>query len=299
MSAAFWLAALTLGCAYIALAWGVFLASRVLRFADISPDGTFPLGAAVAAALLVQGVHPVPATVLAILAGMAAGFVTATLHTRLGVTDLLSGILVMTALYSVNLHVMGRSNLSLLETESLSTLLRVAVPATTNWSEDTAFGVLFLLIALGLGAALAWYLKTDFGIAMRSVGDNPAMITALGVDRRRMVELGLALANGMVALSGALIAQYQGFADVSMGIGTLVAGMAAVILGETLWPGGRNLLVRVVMVAAGALLFRSLVALALRVGLNPIDLKLMTAVFVLGALALPRLRRRRVPGAAR
>jgi putative ABC transport system permease protein len=136
-------------------------------------------------------------------------------------------------------------------------------------------------------------------MAMRSVGDNPAMITAQGVDRRRMIELGLALANGLVALSGALIAQYQGFADVAMGVGTLVAGMAAVILGETLRTRGRSLLVTIVMVAAGALVFRLLVALALRVGLNPIDLKLMTAIFVLGALALPRLRHRAVAGTSR
>lgn len=292
MSVGFWLAALTLGCAYIALAWGVYIAARVLRFADISPDGTFPLGAAVTAALLVHGVPPVWATLLAMLAGMVAGYVTAILHTRAGVTDLLSGILVMTALYSVNLHVMGRSNLSLLDTETLATRFHALVPGTAAWSDDVTFGLLFLAVALLLGGLLSWYLKTDFGIAMRSVGDNPAMITAQGVDRRRMVELGLALANGLVALSGGLIAQYQGFADVSMGVGTLVAGMAAVILGETLWPRGRSLVATVAMVAAGALLFRSLVALALRVGLNPIDLKLVTALFVLGALVLPKLRQR-------
>jgi putative ABC transport system permease protein len=299
MSVGFWLAALTLGCAYIALAWGVYIAARVLRFADITPDGTFPLGAAVTAALLVHGVHPVWATLLALLAGMVAGYVTAILHTRAGVTDLLSGILVMTALYSVNLHVMGRSNLSLLDTETLATRFHALVPATASWSEDVTFGLLFLAVALLLGGLLAWYLKTDFGIAMRSVGDNPAMITAQGVDRRRMVELGLALANGLVALSGGLIAQYQGFADVSMGVGTLVAGMAAVILGETLWSRGRSLVATVAMVAVGALLFRSLVAAALRVGLNPIDLKLVTALFVLGALVLPKLRRRRVTGGGR
>lgn len=297
MSVGFWLAALTLGCAYIALAWGVYMAARVLRFADISPDGTFPLGAAVAAALLVHGAHPLAATAAAIVAGMAAGYVTAILHTRLGVTDLLSGILVMTALYSVNLHVMGRSNLSLLDTETLVTRLHALVPTTKTWPDDVTFGLLFLGIAVLLGGGLSWFLKTDFGIAIRSVGDNPAMITAQGVDRRGMVELGLALANGLVALSGALIAQYQGFADVSMGVGTLVAGMAAVILGETLWSRGRSLVATVVMVAVGALLFRSLVALALRVGLNPIDLKLVTALFVLGALALPRLRRRAKGGA--
>ena len=295
----FWISALTQGFAYVALAWGVYLSARVLRFADITPDGSFTFGAAVAAALLVQDAHPAVAMAAAVAAGMIAGYVTGLLHTRIGVSDLLSGILVMTALYSVNLHVMGRSNLSLLDTATLLTPLHGLFPATASWSDDVTFGVVFLVIAVLLGGSLAWYLKTDFGIAMRSVGDNPAMITAQGVDRRRMIELGLALANGLVALSGALIAQYQGFADVAMGVGTLVAGMAAVILGETLRARGRSIIVTLAMVAAGALVFRLLVALALRVGLNPIDLKLMTALFVLGALALPKLRRRLVPAPAR
>ena len=287
----FWIAAIAQGLAFVALAWGVYLSARVLRFADISPDGTFPLGAAVCAALLINDVPPILATLAAVGAGMLAGYVTASLHTRLGVTDLLSGILMMTALYSVNLHVMGRSNISLLDTETFATRVRTMVPATAGWNDDILFGGIFLLMSLVLGALLAWFLKTDFGIALRSVGDNPAMITAQGVDRRRMIELGLALGNGLVAYSGALIAQYQGFADVAMGLGTMVTGMAAVILGETLRARGKSLITTIAMVAIGALLFRLLVGLALRVGLNPIDLKLMTAVFVLVALALPRLRR--------
>ena len=290
----FWVAAFTQGFAYIALAWGVYVAARVLRFADITPDGSFPFGAAVAAALLIHDVPPIFATLAAVAAGMIAGYVTGLLHTRLGVSDLLAGILVMTALYSVNLHVMGRSNISLLQTETVATRMHRMFPFTAGWNDDVTFGVVFLIVSLVLGGLLAWFLKTDFGIAMRSVGDNPAMITAQGVDRRRMIELGLAIANGLVAGSGALIAQYQGFADVSMGVGTLVAGMAAVIMGETLRVRGRSLLTTMMMVALGALLFRLLVALALRVGLNPIDLKLMTAVFVLIALALPKLRGRRV-----
>ncbi len=295
----FWISALTQGLAFVALAWGVYLSARVLRFADITPDGSLTLGAAVAAALLVKRADPVLATAAAVAAGLLAGYVTGLLHTRLGVSDLLSGILTMTALYSVNLHVMGRSNLSLLDTSTLATPVHSWFPATKAWPDDVTSGLIFLVGSLLLGALLAWYLKTDFGIAMRSVGDNPAMITAQGVDRRRMIELGLALANGLVALSGALIAQYQGFADVSMGVGTLVAGMAAVILGETLRGRGRSLVFTILMAAIGALIFRLLVALALRVGLNPIDLKLMTAAFVLFALALPRLRRRAVPAAAR
>ncbi len=283
----FWLSALVLGLAFSALAWGVYIASRVLRFPDITPDGSFPLGAAVAATLIYSGADPLIATVVAFFAGMGAGYVTGVLHTRLRVTELLSGILVMTALYSVNLHVMGRSNISLLDRATLVTRMHTAVPRTAAWSGDMAFGVVFLLLTVAIGMLIAWFLRTDFGTAMRAAGDNPAMITAQGVDRRGMVELALALSNGLVALSGALIAQYQGFADVTMGVGTLVAGMAAVILGETLKPRRARLGGTIIMVAIGAIVFRALIALALRIGLNPIDLKLATAAFVLLTLALP------------
>jgi putative ABC transport system permease protein len=222
------------------------------------------------------------------------------LHTRLGVKDLLAGILVMTALYSVNLHVMGKSNVSLLDVRTLVADVHSLIPASVGWTDDLSLGVLFLAITIVLGGILTWYLRTDFGMAMRAVGDNPAMITAQGVDNRRMIELGLALANGLVAFSGALIAQQQGFADVTMGVGTLVAGMAAVIMGETLLFNKRGIGVTVMMVAAGSILFRGMVSLALRMGLNPIDLKLATAAFVLAALALPKLRyRRSAAGAAR
>jgi putative ABC transport system permease protein len=288
---ALWWSTLAQGLAYVALAWGVYLTSRVLRFPDITPDGSFPLGAAVAAALIVGGVHPVLATLAAFVVGMAAGYVTGVLHTRFGVTELLAGILVMTGLYSVNLRVMGRSNISMLDQPSVATTLHGLVPATAGWNADLTYGLLFGVMMVVLGLVLVWYLRTDFGLAMRAVGDNPAMITAQGVDRRRMVELGLALANGLVAFSGALIAQYQGFADVGMGVGTLVGGMAAVILGETLKPKRWGLGPTIIMVALGAVGFRALIAVALRVGLNPVDLKLATAVFVLAALVLPKLRK--------
>jgi putative ABC transport system permease protein len=286
----FWIVAITQGLAFAALAWGVYLASRVLRFADITPDGSFPLGGAVAASMIVSGTDPLLATFVAIIAGMIAGYVTAVLHTRLGVKDLLAGILVMTALFSINLHVMGRSNVSLLNVNTVLATVHTVIPQSVNWSDDVSLGILFFAVTLVLGLIVTLYLKTDFGMAMRAVGDNPVMITAQGVDKRHMIELGLALANGFVAFSGALIAQLQGFADVGMGVGTLVAGMAAVIMGETLLFKKRGLGITIVMVAVGAILFRGMVALALRLGLNPIDLKLATAAFVLAALALPQLR---------
>jgi putative tryptophan/tyrosine transport system permease protein len=286
----FWLVAITQGLGFAALAWGVYLSSRVLRFADITPDGSFTLGAAVAASMIVAGTDPIIATLVAVAAGMVAGYVTGVLHTRLGVKDLLAGILVMTALYSVNLHVMGKSNISLLDIKTLVADVHRLIPSSVTWSDDLSLGVLFLAITIVLGGILAWFLRTDFGMAMRAVGDNPVMITAQGVDRRHMIELGLAIANGLVAFSGALMAQQQGFADVAMGVGTLVAGMAAVIMGETLLFNRRGLGVTIMAVAGGAILFRMMVALALRLGLNPIDLKLATAAFVLVALALPKLR---------
>jgi putative ABC transport system permease protein len=289
----FWLVAVAQGLAYVALAWGVYLAARVLRFADITPDGSFPLGAAVAASLMASGTDPLLATFAAIGAGMIAGYITALLHTRLGVKDLLAGILVMTALFSVNLHVMGRSNVSLLDVKTVVEDVHRLIPPSVNWSDDMSLGALFLIVTILMGGIVTWYLKTDFGMAMRAVGDNPVMITAQGVDKRHMIELGLAIANGLVAFSGALIAQQQGFADVGMGVGTLVAGMAAVIMGETLLFKKRGIGWTVIMVAFGAVLFRSMVALALRLGLNPIDLKLATAAFVLAALALPQLRLKR------
>ena len=285
----FWLSAVVLGLAFAALAWGVYIASRVLRFPDITPDGSFPLGAAVAATLIVGGTDPLLATVAAFFAGMVTGYVTGLLHTRLRVTELLAGILVMTALYSVNLHVMGRSNISLLDRSTVATRLHAIVPATAAWPSDVSFGVVFLVLMVVLGTSFAWFLRTDLGTAMRAAGDNPAMITAQGVDRRGMVELALALANGLVAFSGALVAQYQGFADVTMGVGTLVAGMAAVILGETLKPRRWRLGAGIAMVAVGAVVFRGLIAVALRIGLDPIDLKLATAAFVLATLAIPSL----------
>lgn len=285
----FWFSAAVLGLAFVALAWGVYLASNTLKFPDITPDGSFPLGAAVAATLIIAGVNPFVATLAAMLAGAMAGLVTATLYTRFKVNELLAGILVMTALYSVNLRIMGRSNISLLDRATVASDLKSFIPAASTWPTDVAYGVVFAVLVLLLGATLAWFLHTDFGMALRASGDNPAMISAQGVNQPAMLQLGLALANGLVALSGALVAQYQGFSDVGMGIGSLVAGMASVILGDALRPKRWKLPATIAMVAAGAIVFRALTALALRVGLNPIDLKLATAAFVILTLILPRL----------
>jgi putative ABC transport system permease protein len=300
--------AFTIGAILSLLALGVFVSFRVFEFPDITADGSITLGGAVAATLLVAHVHPVLATGIACAAGAVAGATTGVIHTRFGINRLLSGILVMTALYSVNLHVMGRSNVPLLAERTLATMADGAGTATLGaerlqllgWdvsTRDVSVLIFALLVAILAGAILFVFFRTHLGTAMQAAGDNPQMIRALGVNVNTMIVLGLALSNGMVALAGALLAQYQGFADVQMGIGMVVWGLASVIIGEAL-VGTRQLGFIITGAVMGSVLFRLLVAIALRGGLNPNDLKLITAVFVFVALVLPTMVSR-VAGARR
>lgn len=303
--------ALTVGLILSLLALGVFISFRIFEFSDITADGSITLGAAVAAVLLIHGVHPLAATGAAFLAGAVAGSVTGIIHTRFGINRLLSGILVMTALYSINLHVMGRSNVPLLEVRTLAPQVEHVLAWVSGSSGDlrvwgwdvTMRDAAMLLLALAtvavVGVLIYMFFRTNLGTAMQAAGDNAQMIRALGVNVENMVVLGLAVSNGLVALSGALLAQYQGFADVQMGIGMIVWGLASIIIGEAL-VGSRQLGLIITGAVMGSVLFRLLVAIALRGGLNPNDLKLVTAVFVFLALVLPGLlarvshRRRRV-----
>jgi putative ABC transport system permease protein len=292
--------ALTVGLILSLLALGVFISFRIFEFADITADGSITLGAAVAAVLLIHGVHPLMATTAAFLAGTVAGATTGIIHTRFGINRLLSGILVMTALYSINLHVMGRSNVPLLEVRTLAPqvehILASVVGSSTDlhlWGWDVAMrDAAMLLLAIFtvavVGVLIYMFFRTNLGTAMQAAGDNQQMIRALGVNVENMVVLGLAVSNGLVSLSGALLAQYQGFADVQMGIGMIVWGLASIIIGEAL-VGVRQLGLIVTGAVMGSVLFRLLVAIALRGGLNPNDLKLVTAVFVFLALVLPGL----------
>ena len=292
--------ALTVGLILSLLALGVFISFRIFEFSDITADGSITLGAAVAAVLLIHGVHPVLATAAAFASGTVAGALTGIIHTRFGINRLLSGILVMTALYSTNLHVMGRSNVPLLEVRTLATQAEHALTWMRGtggdlrlWGWDVATrDAAMLVMALGaaamVGVLIYAFFRTNLGTAMQAAGDNPQMIRALGVNVENMVVLGLAVSNGLVALSGALLAQYQGFADVQMGIGMIVWGLASIIIGEAL-VGSRQLGLIIAGAVMGSVLFRLLVAIALRGGLNPNDLKLVTAVFVFLALVLPGL----------
>jgi putative ABC transport system permease protein len=291
--------AITIGLIHALLGLGVFLSYRVYRLVDLTADGSFGIGVAVAAALLVHGVHPVPATAAAVLAGVLAGGITGFLHTRFMVNALLAGVLVSTALYSVSLFVMGSGSLSLassptLVSQAAGVAERLGLPATltlfgTEVQGSTLAALLLMaLLAAGVALALIGFLGTDLGTAMRAAGSNPQMARAVAIDVEAMVVLGLGVSNGLIALSGALITQYQGFANITMGVGAIVTGLANLMVGEALL-GRRSLARWIAGAVVGAVVFRLLVAAAIRAGLNADALKLVTAVFVLAVLILPQL----------
>jgi putative ABC transport system permease protein len=254
--------------------------------------------------LIVKGMNPLLACVIAFAGGMIAGALTGLIHTRFKINPLLSGILVMTALYSVNLHILGRSNLPMpgavtvfnsLEQISQWIFGGKEKVILLGWSVD-AKDLLVLLAALIVISliciVLRWFFRTHLGTAMRATGDNAQMIRALGVNTKNMIVFGIALANGLVALSGAVLAQFQGFADVQMGIGMMVWGLASVIIGQAV-VGETSVGYVIFGAVLGSVLFRLLVAIALRLGMNPNDLKIITAVFVFIALILHVLMKRR------
>jgi putative ABC transport system permease protein len=294
--------AATIGFILALLTLGVFISYRIYRTLDLTTDGSFGVGAAVVAALLVRHVHPVPATIVGMLAGVAAGAVTGILYTRFMVSVLLAGVLTSTAIYSVCLFVMGSGNLSLISAESIATLVerlgaRLGMPSSLTLFGDTVSGAsvtTLLAMALLAGAAalaLAGFMGTRLGLAMRASGNNPQMAKSIAVDVDVMTVLGLGLANGLIALAGSLFAQYQGFANVEMGIGAVVTGLANLMIGEAL-VGRRTIGRWIAGAVVGAVVFRLLVAAAVRAGLNPNALKLLTALFVLAVLVLPHLARR-------
>lgn len=294
------ISAFSIGLILSLLSLGMLLSFRMIRFTDITVDGSITLGAAVAAVCIMRGWNPWLASGAAMLAGAAAGAVTGLLHTRFRIQELLAGILVMTALYSVNLRIMGRSNIPMMEAASVSAsiqrLLRFpggpentplnmagfAVPATEAASLISSAAICILA-----GLLLRRFLLTHFGAGLRASGNNPQMARALGINPHAMIIVSLAMANGLVALSGALLAQYQGFADVQMGIGMMVWGLASIIIGEAL-VGRTGVGMTICGTVLGTILFRLLIAIALRWGLQPNDLKLVTAFFVFAALILPR-----------
>ncbi|KAB2330940.1 ABC transporter permease [Bacillus mesophilum] len=288
------------GAIYALMALGVYLSFRILDFPDLTVDGSFVTGAAVAAVLIVEGVNPFIATAAAMLSGFLAGCLTGLLHTKGKINPLLSGILMMIALYSINLRIMGKSNIPLLSEETMMTKL------TSFWKSlgideflesmmpgfiPKTWGiiVLMLLLAFLFKFLIDWFLKTDIGLAIRAAGDNETMIRSFSANTDLLKVLGLGLSNALVALSGGLIAQYNGFSDVGMGIGMIVIGLASVIIGEAVF-GAKTIIRATLAIIGGAILYRIIVTLALRVEfLDTGDMKLITALIVIGALVVPKL----------
>jgi putative ABC transport system permease protein len=280
-----WVGALNLGILYALTAMGIFITFKIYEFPDITVDGSFTLGAAASAVFIAMGWDPFLALAVAFIAGSAAGAATGLIHTRLKINGLLAGILVLTGLFSINLHVMGRANVPLLAHTTFVTFLEKTNPGVPL--EIWTLAVLTPVILL-FWIAVSLFFRTDAGISMRCTGNNPVMGAAAGVDVDRMKVYAIAAANGLTGVSGGLVAQYQGFADIGMGIGTIMIGLAAVIIGESVIRS-RSIYARVLGVIAGSVIFRLMIALALSAGLNPIDLKLLTALFILAALILSRI----------
>ena len=258
---------------------GVYISFRILNFPDMTVDGTFPLGAAISAKLLTLGVNPYLTLLVALVAGAVAGAVTGLIHVKLKVKDLLAGILVMTALYSVNLRVMGKSNIPLFEEDNIF---------NTEYSMMITIVVLILISKF----LLDYLLKTKFGFALKALGDNENLIVSLGLNEEKYKIYGLMIANAFVAFSGAVLAQYQGFADVGMGTGIIVIGLASIIIGDTLF-GKRRRLAGTTIVIIGSILYRGVIAVTLSMGMDASDLKLITSLIVIVILWIQKQKDKR------
>ncbi|NYT36651.1 ABC transporter permease [Allopusillimonas soli] len=281
--------ALEIGLIFGLVALGVLISFRILRFPDLTVDGSFPLGGATAATLISAGMDPFTSTLVATLAGAIAGMITGWLHVRLKIMDLLASILMMIALYSINLRIMGRPNVPLITEPTVFTILQ-----PEGLSDYIARPLILLALVIIVKLILDWYFSTQTGLAMRATGSNPRMARSQGVATGNRILAGMGISNALCALAGALFAQSQGGADISMGIGTIVIGLAAVIVGESIMPS-RRLVITTLAVIVGAVLYRFFIALALNadfIGLKAQDLNLVTAVLVTIALVIPLLKQR-------
>lgn len=264
---------------------GVYITFKVLNFADMTVDGSFALGGAVSAVLIVKGVNPWLSLIPAVLAGMVAGGITGILHTKIKIAEILAGILTMIALYSINIRIMGQANTSLLGEETVITLLSGLSGASNN----TLSLVIGIIVSIIIIAILYWFFGTEMGSALRATGNNEYMVRALGANTDTMKIIGLMLGNGLVALSGAFVAQSQGYADVGMGQGTIVIGLASIIIGEVVFGNRFNFAYKLAAVVGGSIIYRIIIAIVLQLGMKSTDLKLLTAIIVAFALAMPVL----------
>ena len=251
---------------------GVYISFRILDFPDMTVDGSFPMGAAIVASCLVKGINPVLALIIAFLGGALAGFITGFIHVKFKIANILAGIIVMTGLYSVNIKIMGRSNISLFKVEHL-------------FSQGIKPIIIIGIAVIICKTALDFLLKTKFGFVLKALGDNETLVVSLGVNKDRLKIYGLMISNAIVTLAGGLYAQYQGFADVGMGTGIIVTGLASIIIGESIIRNKR-MFAMTTTVIIGTILYRAIITAALKIGFNASDLKLITSIIVVGILAV-------------
>ncbi len=288
------------GLLWAILALGVFLTFRILDFADMSCEGSFALGGSISAVLMVhQHWNPFLTLLVSILAGMAAGCLTGILHTKLKIPAILSGILTMFVLYSINLRIMGQAMTSLLGQNTIISIFKDIFPAAKDLGiKDSTLqswvnmgvGIICIFIVI---VFLYWIFGTEIGCCIRATGNNEAMVRAQGVNTDRTKIFGLMISNGLIALSGALVTQSQGFADINMGVGAIVIGLASIVIGEVLFSKVKNFAKKLAAIVIGAVIYRIIIAVVLQLGLNTDDLKLLTAAVVALALAVPVLKRKR------
>ena len=271
------------------MALGIYLTYRILDVADLTVDGSFALGGCTCAALITAGLNPYLSLIVAIFAGMLAGFVTGILHTKCQIPAILAGILTQIGLYSINLRIMGRSNTPLLKVPTIFKGIAEAIGLAQNWVSKVV-GLIFTIILI---VFLYWFFGTEIGSAIRATGNNENMVRSLGMNTNTHKVLGLAISNGLVALSGALVTQSQGYADVKQGTGAIVIGLASIIIGEVIFGKKTSFGTKLVSVVVGSIIYRIIVAVVLQMGLNTDDLKLLTAILVAAALTVPVMLEKR------
>ena len=275
-------AAISQGLVWGIMALGVYITYRLLDFADLTVDSSICTGGAVSAVLIIAGVHPLVSLVFSILAGMVCGLATGLLHTKLGIPPILAGILTQLGLYSVNMRILGRANVALLGKETIISLGNIPMAILV--------GAVFSVLVIG---AMYWFFGTELGCAIRATGNNQNMVRAQGVNTNTTKLVALMLSNGLVGLSGGLLAQYNGYADVSMGRGAIVVGLASVIIGQVVFAQKGNFACLRAAVVAGAMIYYAVIALVMQLGLNTNDMKLFSAAVVAVALAVPNLKKKK------
>ncbi len=280
----FIIGAVAQGLLWAVMAIGVYITYRILDIADLTAEGCFTLGAGITCKLITSGFNPFVSTLFALLGGLLAGLCTGLLHTKLKIPALLAGILTMTGLWSINLRVMGKSNIPLLRETSIITMLE-----NMGLSKNDAAIIAGLVLTVIVILFLWWFFSTELGYSLRATGNNKNMIRANGVNTDNATILGIMLGNGLIALSASLVSQYNSFSDIQMGVGTIVIGLASVIIGEVVF-GNRTILRSLIAVALGSVLYRIIIAIVLRLGLQADDMKLISSILLAVALCFPAVR---------